>query len=581
MTGALSGIDKWCVSVVLILVIACMLIISCQSALAASNGFPRVSALPALSPTVTPTPVTLNPALSSGVMPRATVDPAIIGNVINSYYTRSPLLYVVGNNTVSVIEVNTNKVIDVIYFNPDIVLADAAVNGDYTRLYVLYYNNTEWEASPEYEYMHSAPDYYIDTIDLSDKQVVASTRQKGNGRYALYGDPVEVLLSKDGNYLYVMFVHYGLGQPESWLYRYDTAANAYTAAVHDLNADRSLVWVTDMELGDDGYLYIADRQGHAVYRITEPALDKFYRYFLWDYHSKEKLLWGLDVNPKTGRIFIADTDNEHKALKSVTTVDMAAFDWSSWAGISSFGTTSAPSLVTLSPGGGVLYVLEPTAKMVEAFSAPAYKTAGSYSTGNLPADIALSPDGSRLYVSNTGDNTVTAIDLTTGTPFAGSPIKAGNRPSGLMMGVQPQGNISINNSELRSRISTNLKANTRLVNVLPKSTGNASNGSMSGGMVLIDPDRGTFTRVVLTDMTPQANASDIEPASTVTPTPGATPPGDNKTGPENQQQATPATTMATPTGSATPPGASAVPGFGWIMAISGITVVALIGLRRS
>ena len=148
-----------------------------------------------------------------------------------------------------------------------------------------------------------------------------------------------------------------------------------------------------MTLGDDGYLYIADRAGHTVYRITEPALDKFYWYFLWDYHAQEKLLWGIDVNTKTGRIFIADTDNDHKTLKSVTTVDMAGYNWYNWTGIASFETSNSPSLVTLSPGGGVLYVLEPNAKKVEAFSAPTYKSAASFSTGSFPADIALSPDG--------------------------------------------------------------------------------------------------------------------------------------------------------------------------------------------
>ena len=128
-----------------------------------------------------------------------------------------------------------------------------------------------------------------------------------------------MLASEDGKYLYLMFDESGLGQTYSTLYRYDTAANAYTALLHDLNEERSLYWVTDMTLGDDGYLYIADRAGHTVYRITVPALDKFYRYFLWDYHAQEKLLWGMDVNTKTGRIFIADTDNYHKELKSVTT----------------------------------------------------------------------------------------------------------------------------------------------------------------------------------------------------------------------------------------------------------------------
>jgi YVTN family beta-propeller protein len=488
---------------------------------------------------------------------------------------------VVSNNTVSVIEVSTNKVVDIINFKPEIVPEDVAVNGDYSKLYVLYYNITEWEQDDDYYYNGENKEHYIDTIDLSTKQIVASTRQPGNGRYALQGKPVKMLASEDGKYLYLMFVRYGLGHSYSTLYRYDTAANAYTASLHDLNEERSLYWVTDMALGDDGYLYIADRAGHTVYRITVPALDKFYRYFLWDYHAQEKLLWGIDVNTKTGRIFIADTDNDHKTLKSVTTVDMAGYNWYNWTGIASFETSSSPSLITLSPGGGVLYALEPTAKTVEAFSAPTYKSAASYSTGSFPADIALSPDGARLYVSNAGDDTVTAIDLTTGTPFAGSPIKVGNLPSRLVMGTKPQGNISINNSELHSRIMENLKVSVRPFPGLPNSTGSSSNSNntIGGGLVLIDPNLGTFTRINMTDMTPPGSAPANETA------PGNNTQAGNMTGQGGQQQASPAATAATPTGqataTATAAGASATPGFEWIAALSSIAaVLTLISLRR-
>ncbi|MGA9139359.1 MAG: hypothetical protein WBZ29_03990 [Methanocella sp.] len=523
----------------------------------------------------------MSPGLSTGIKPVATIDPSVINKALNSYYTSSPLLYVVSNNTVSVIEVNTNKVVDIIYFKPEIVPEDVAVNGDYTKLYVLYYNITEWEQDEDYNYNGENKEHYIDTIDLSTKQIVASTRQPGNGRYALQGNPVKMLASEDGKYLYLMFIEHGYGHTYSTLYRYDTAANAYTASLHDLNEEWSLYWVTDMTLGNDGYLYIADRQGHTVYRITVPTLDKFYRYFLWDYHAKEKLLWGLDVNTKTGRIFIADTDNAHKTLKSVTTVDMAGYNWYNWTGIASFGTSNSPTLVKLSPGGGVLYVLEPNAKTVEAFSAPTYNKAGSYSIGDYPADFALSPDGARLYVSNAGDDAVTAIDLTTGTPFPGSPIKVGNLPTRLVMGTKPEGNISINNSELHSRIRENVMVSVRPFPGLPDSTGSSSsnNSTIGGGLILIDPNLGTFTRINMTDLTPPGSAPVNETA------PDNNTQAGNTTGQGGQQQASPTATAATPAGqataTATAAGASATPGFEWIVALSGIAaVLTLISMRR-
>jgi YVTN family beta-propeller protein len=273
-------------------------------------------------------------------------------------------------------------------------------------------------------------------------------------------------------------------------------------------------------------------------------------------------------------------------LKSVTTLDMDAYNWYNWTGIGSFATSGSPSLVTLSPGGGVLYALEPTARTVEAFSAPTYHKAASYGTGSFPADIALSPDGARLYVSNTGDDTVTAIDLATGTPFPGSPIKVGNAPTRLVMGRQPQGNISVNNSELHSRITENLQSGVRPLPRLPvlnsSGSGNGSgsnNSSIGKGLVHIDPGLGTFTWVNLTDLTPPGTAPANETAPAASPAPG------NTTGQGSQQQASPTTGAATPTGQATSAsqatGSTATPGFEWLAALSGIAaVLAVASLRK-
>ena len=188
--GTLS-IPKVLSSIATIFIALFMLCIACQPALSATgnSGTNQASA------------ATLSPGLSPGILPVATVDPSVINKALNSYHTSSPLLYVVSNNTISVIEVNTNKVVDIIYFKPEIVPEGVAVNGDYTKLYVLYYNITEWEQDDDYYYNGENQEHYIDTIDLSTKQIVASTRQPGNGRYALQGKPVKMLASEDGKYL--------------------------------------------------------------------------------------------------------------------------------------------------------------------------------------------------------------------------------------------------------------------------------------------------------------------------------------------------------------------------------------------
>ena len=127
----------------------------------------------------------------------------------------------------------------------------------------------------------------------------------------------------------------------------------------------------------------------------------------------------------------------------------------------------------------------------------------------------------------------------------------------------------------------NLKVSVQPFPGLPNSTGSSSNSNntIGGGLVLIDPNLGTFTRINMTDMTLPGSAPDNETA------PGDNTQAGNTTGQGGQQQASPAATAATPTGQATATAtaarASATPGFEWIVALSGIAaVLTLISLRR-
>jgi YVTN family beta-propeller protein len=59
----------------------------------------------------------------------------------------------------------------------------------------------------------------------------------------------------------------------------------------------------------------------------------------------------------------------------------------------------------------------------------------SIGVGTFPAALAVTPDGRTLYVANHGDNTVTPVDVATGTP--GTPIPVGQDPDALA--VTPDG----------------------------------------------------------------------------------------------------------------------------------------------
>ena len=55
--------------------------------------------------------------------------------------------------------------------------------------------------------------------------------------------------------------------------------------------------------------------------------------------------------------------------------------------------------------------------------------------GDNPAGVAITPDGATAYVTNRGSDNVTPIDLATGT--AGTPITVGDNPAGVA--ITPDG----------------------------------------------------------------------------------------------------------------------------------------------
>ena len=112
---------------------------------------------------------------------------------------------------------------------------------------------------------------------------------------------------------------------------------------------------------------------------------------------------------------------------------------------------SSPTAIAIAPDGSAAYVADRGGGVVRVDLALAEAT-DFYPLSGEPRGIAIAPDGSTAYVSGTAANTVTPIDLATGTP--GSPIEVGAGSRGI--GVAPDGSaayVTNRNDDSVSRIS--------------------------------------------------------------------------------------------------------------------------------
>lgn len=66
------------------------------------------------------------------------------------------------------------------------------------------------------------------------------------------------------------------------------------------------------------------------------------------------------------------------------------------------------------------------------------KITDAISVGNDPVGLTLTPDGSRLYVANSGDDTISVIELSDSVQSSGSPVQAAQVSNTIPVGSNPQ-----------------------------------------------------------------------------------------------------------------------------------------------
>jgi Tol biopolymer transport system component len=554
---------------------------------------------PSTTATATPTPKPL-PAVTrnTSTTPLSPTNISLGFNPKDGFYTGSPLLYVADEHNVSVIELDTNKVVDVIYLNKEKII-DVAVSPDYYTLYVLYNGH----ADPA-KLMPGEEDPYanfIMAIDLYSKRVIADTWYSGDYQYLIGGTASNLALSPDGKYLYFAISSLDM----SMIFQYDTAAHAYIRGVtpgklySSYGTVDSNAW--DLTVSPDGkYLYFADTRRGVLTVMNLPDLSMRSAYSTL---GIDLAPWSLSLSADQSHYYVAG-DIESDTGYAITALEPAAYSPQEMTGVSSLLFSTRVSLIRLSPDGQTMYIIEPAEKRVIGYNVNTPSDCRIFNTGSQTGDIAFSPDGSKLYVYSYGNSYVMVFDLNTGQQLAGTPIalgpdqKLGNGWSfadshRMEMGPMPQNDVFVNDSAYRAH----------QLSALPNMAGTLSAVKYLGPLVTKDNnatgsgwssfalESGTG-RLVLVNLTGTATATPTPKPPGSSPGPKVTlipfPMPDVNTGPqENQSQgATPQagndTNTPTPgAGTNATPTAKATPGPTALLCLAGLILIALAAKRRT
>lgn len=374
----------------------------------------------------------------------------------DGFYTGSPLLYVTDDHNITVIEVDTGKVVDVIYTGKESIV-DVAVSPDYYTLYVLYHGHAD-PARFEPGYQGSPYGNFIMIIDLYTKQIIADTWYSGDYQYVIGGSASNLVLSPDGKYLYFAANNYDAGM----IFQYDTVAHKYTRGINTKKIYSSEGYFSsnawDLTVSPDGkYLFFVDS---IFRRLTLLNLPDLSRRAVYASLEAEMEAWTLTINPDLSRYYMSGGLREESGY-CVVAIDPAAYSPQQMAGTSTMKFTPLISLIRLGPDRQTMYVIQPGEKRVIGYNVNTPSDYRIYFTGTKPEDITFSPDGSKLYVYCYGNSYVMVFDINTGMQLSGTPIAIGpdrNLKGGWMigdihkmeMGPVPQADVFVNDSAYRA-----------------------------------------------------------------------------------------------------------------------------------
>jgi hypothetical protein len=559
--------------------------------LAASGGSVPIQNDNRISPAsvVTPSPIPAA-ARNTTALPVGPVNVSLTFNPNDGFYTGSQLLYVATDRNITVIEADTNKVVDVIYLNK-YEPQGIAVSPDYTKLYVLYLAHPDPNlVSPGYDDSYCV---FLATVDLYTKQIVADTYYLNDYHYLVYGSPGNLVISPDGRYLYFASNTYDSGM----ILQYDTVLKTYTRGIETRKLYNPEGYFSsnarDLTIGKDGKrLYFADTLMNSLAVLNLPDL------------SLNGFFYTIDIDLEPA--YLAFNDQESQLFLSgyiggeagwgIMSIDRAAYDPVEKTGELTWEFSGPVDRIRVGPDQQRLFVVEPSEKRVLAYDVSKPWEYATYFVDGRPVDFQFNTDCTELYTWCPGKSKIFVQDLKTRLQAPGSPIVVGPDDNNaefrngdyLVKGPVPQTDIFVNNSAYRNhQLQALPNLATTIVTVRYEGSLLSNKSAKTGGSSFyLDPDTGKtifYSLSGIATATPTPKPAGISPLPRVTVIPFSLPEVD--TGPqENQSQQNTSTASLTPGSAGASPGpatdAKPAPGFEAAICLAGLAIVVLAAGRK-
>jgi gliding motility-associated-like protein len=213
--------------------------------------------------------------------------------------------------------------------------------------------------------------------------------------------------------------------PQQIAYAYITNQQAGTVSVVNTstNAVATTITVgqrpTGVAISPDGTkVYITNQSDNSI-SVISTITNKVTATFQLQISSPT----GIALSPDGTRIYVVNL-----GINSLSVLDAATGNL-----ISSIAVGGYPVGVVVSPDGSNVYVTNSSNNITDYNIAKGNTT--TIPVANGPYEAVISPDGTTLYVTNSGTNTISVVNLSTGT--ISTTIQVGNNPEGIA--ISPDG----------------------------------------------------------------------------------------------------------------------------------------------
>ncbi|HSE83778.1 MAG TPA: hypothetical protein VLB01_04450 [Thermodesulfobacteriota bacterium] len=289
------------------------------------------------------------------------------------------------NNTVSVIDVSRNEVIDIVHVFPEPI--SIAITPDGSKVYV---------ACPDTQ--------KIAVIDVRTNKVIKTIDIEIEEDLRCCVGPTGITITSDGSKAYVTNKDFD-----------NSGLQGQTVSVIDTSTDEVIKTITvglepiSIAITPDGSkAYVANFGSNTVSVIEEVVNEEGESSFNVTHVDVGIAPIGIAITPDDPKAYVANAGSN-----SVSVIDTAT---DTIVG-TPIGVGSEPAVIIISPDGSNAYVTNTGSNSVSVIDTATDTIVGTpIGVGPNPISIAITGDNSKLYVANQGtlsnlDNTVSVVDI--------------------------------------------------------------------------------------------------------------------------------------------------------------------------